>query len=46
MKAQFPSVGEFQGSEVGVGGWVGSTLIEAVGVGGDREFLEWNQGRG
>jgi hypothetical protein len=32
MKAQCPSVGESQGGEVGVGGWV-STLIEAGGGG-------------
>jgi hypothetical protein len=36
MKAQFPSVGKFQGSEVGVSGWVGSSLIEAGGG-----HMEW-----
>jgi hypothetical protein len=29
MKAQCPSVGKYQDCEVGVGGWVGSALIEA-----------------
>jgi hypothetical protein len=33
VKAQCPSVGEFEGREAGVGGW-GDTLIEAGG-GGD-----------
>jgi hypothetical protein len=28
VKARGPSVGEFEGREVGVGGWVGNTLIE------------------
>jgi hypothetical protein len=40
VKAWFPSVGECQGGEVGVGGWVGgsrSRLIEAGGGGlGER----------
>jgi hypothetical protein len=30
-EAQWLSVGEWQGGEVGVGGWVGSTLIKAGG---------------
>jgi hypothetical protein len=29
VKAQCPSVWEFEGGEVGVGKWVGNTLIEA-----------------
>ena len=36
-KAGCPSVGEYQGWEVGVGGW-GNTLIEAKGGEWDREF--------
>ena len=31
MKAQFSSVGECQDGEMGVGEWVGSTLLEAGG---------------
>jgi hypothetical protein len=31
VKACFPSVGEGQGREDGVSGWVGNTLIEAGG---------------
>jgi hypothetical protein len=40
-----PSVGECQGSEVGVCEWV-STLMEAGEVGGDRRFGEGKPGRG
>jgi hypothetical protein len=31
VKAQCPNVEECKGREVGVGGWVGHTLIEAGG---------------
>ena len=31
MKARWPSIGEWEISEVGVGKWVGNTLIEAGG---------------
>ena len=33
VKAQCPSVGEFQDREMGVDGWMGSTLVEAGGEG-------------
>jgi hypothetical protein len=33
VKARCPKVGECQGREVGVGGWVGGILIEAGGGG-------------
>jgi len=36
VEAHFPSVGECQAVDVGVGGWEGSTLLEA-GRGGMRE---------
>ena len=49
VKAQCSSVGECEGGEAGVGGWVGgweNTLIEAGGEGCDREFLEGKPGKG
>ena len=48
-KARWPSVGECQDWEVGVGVWVGrwgSTLIEAVGGGGRGALQRGNKGRG
>jgi hypothetical protein len=32
VKALFPSLGECQGGEAGVGEWVGNVLIEAGGM--------------
>ena len=46
VKAQCPSVGECQGREVGVGRWVGSTLIEAGGGGWYMGFLEGKPRKG
>jgi hypothetical protein len=47
VKAQSPSVGEFEGREVGVGGWVGEHLIEAGGGGmGHRGFGGGKLGKG
>jgi hypothetical protein len=48
VKAQCPSVGEYQGSDVGVGGWSGwgSTLIESGGGGWDGGLWRGNQERG
>jgi hypothetical protein len=43
VKAGCPSVGEFKGGEVGVGGW-GNTHIEAEGR-GNRD-LRWVMGKG
>jgi hypothetical protein len=45
VKAECPSVGEYQGSEVGVGGWR-STLIEAGEEGRGWGFAEGKQGKG
>jgi hypothetical protein len=43
VKAQCPSVGECQGREVGVDGWVGEHPHRSRG--GDREFLEGKLGK-
>jgi hypothetical protein len=43
VTARCPSIGECQGSEVGVGGW-GSTVIE--GKRWDRRFAEEKPGKG
>jgi hypothetical protein len=40
VKSQSPSVGECQGAEVGVSGWVGKTLMMDAGRQCDREFLQ------
>jgi hypothetical protein len=46
VKALCPSVGECQGSETGVGGWVGGELPQKQGKGGwDRGFAEGKQGK-
>ena len=47
VKARFPSVGEGQGGEVGMGEWVGGgTLIEAGGGDGIGGFWRGNWERG
>jgi hypothetical protein len=47
-KAGYPSIGELEGREAGVGGW-GNTLIEAEGGGWDRGFTgagrNWERGQ-
>ena len=45
VKAQCPRIGECQGSEVGVGGWV-STLIEAGGWGMGEGVCREETGKG
>ena len=46
VKAQFPSVGECQGSEVGAGGWEGEFTHISRGGEYDREFWRGNWERG
>jgi hypothetical protein len=47
VKAQCPSVGECQGREVGVGGWVEEHPHRSRGRRGwDRRFLEGKLGKG
>jgi hypothetical protein len=45
MKARCPSAGECQDWEVGVGGWVGNTIIEAGGGRGDIWLSEGKSGK-
>jgi hypothetical protein len=46
VKTRFPSVGECQGEEVGVGGWVGDHPHRSKRVGYDRGFLEGRPEKG
>jgi len=46
LKARCPSVGEFQGREVGVCGWVGEHPIEAGQRVWARGFPEGKPGKG
>jgi hypothetical protein len=46
VKVQFPSVGECQGSKVGVDEWEGNILIEARGGGMGWGIPEGKSGRG
>jgi hypothetical protein len=46
VETQCPNIGECQGGEVGVGGWVGELPHRSRGKGMGWEFAEGKQGKG